>query len=273
MSDLKKSIAIITGASSGLGEEFVKQLIVDSSFTEFWLIARRKSRLDELAEKITELETQSGQKHRHTVKVISLDLSKTVDLEKIKVRLEESQAEVRWLINNAGFGLVGTFEDLSLEKQMEMIDLNIKALTYLTGVCLPYMRKGSKMVLTASTAGFFPLPQFAVYGATKAYVVSFANAIASELRSKGIYVTALCPGPVATEFLQVAYPSGKSTQNLPMASSKDVVKKALRDVRKGSMRSTHGLVYELLVVMSGFLPRRLLLSPLRKVFEKLPKSV
>lgn len=205
--------------------------------------------------------------------MISLDLAKNSDLEKVKALLAESQPEVRWLVNNAGFGLVGTFEDLSLDKQVEMIDLNIKALTYLTGVCLPYMKRGDKIILTASTAGFFPLPQFAVYGATKAYVVSFANAIASELRTKGIHVTALCPGPVATEFLAVAYPNGKSMQNLPMASAHDVVKTALRDVRKGSMRSTHGLLYELMVVLSGFFPRRLLLSPLRKLFEKLPKNV
>jgi hypothetical protein len=273
MSEVKKSIAIITGASSGIGEEFVEQLTSDKSFDEYWLIARRKNRLDELALKIEKREKESRQQHQHTVRVISLDLASTSDLTKIKIMLSEENPEVRWLINNAGFGLIGTFEELSLERQIEMIDLNIKALTYLTGLCLPYMNSGDKIILTASTAGFFPLPQFAVYAATKAYVVSFANALAAELRDKGIHVMALCPGPVSTEFLQVAYSNGKSTQNLPMATAKDVVKKALKDVRNGSIRSTHGLFYESMVVLSGFLPRRLLLSPLRKLFEKLPKAM
>lgn len=271
MSQSQKSVAIITGASSGLGEEFVKQLAGDTHFDEFWVIARRKQRLDELAESIRLFEEQNKQIHRHSIRVISLDLAKNSDLEKFKSILATEQPRVIWLINNAGFGLVGSFESLALDKQVEMIDLNIKALTYLTGVTLPYMQRGDHIILTASTAGFFPLPQFAVYAATKAYVVSFANALAAELKTKGIHVTALCPGPVNTEFLAVAYPTRKSTQNLPMASAKDVVKTALKDARKGSMRSTHGLVYELMVVLSGFLPRRILLSPLRKIFEKLPK--
>jgi short-subunit dehydrogenase len=271
MSESQKSVAIITGASSGLGEEFVKQLATDSHFDEFWILARRKARLEDLAMRIESFEKSTGQTHRHKVKVISLDLAKNSELENFKNLLASEKPRVRWLINNAGFGLVGSFEKLDLDKQVEMIDLNIKALTYLTGITLPYMQKGDRMILTASTAGFFPLPQFAVYAATKAYVVSFANALASELKSKGIHVTALCPGPVSTEFFAVAYPAGKSTQKLPMASAQDVVKTALKDARKGSMRSTHGLVYELMVVLSGLIPRRLLLSPIRKAFEKLPQ--
>ena len=186
-------IAVITGASSGMGREFAIKLEAQKNFDEIWVIARRADRLEELKSVL-------GDK----VRPISLDLTEQESLEKYKVMLEEEKPEISVLVNASGYGKFGAFEDLPLDEQLGMLDLNAKALTAVTYLSLPYLEKGSEVYQIASLSSFQPVPYLAVYGATKAYVLSFTRAIGAELRKKGIKMMAVCPGWVKTEFFDRA---------------------------------------------------------------------
>lgn len=183
---------LITGASAGLGVEFAKQCAARGD--EVILVARRKDRLNKLAAEI-------GKAH-----VIAADLSKPKATEKLLAEIGSRGLWVRTLINNAGFGLRGRFDGLPLDRQLEMIDLNIRSLTNLAFVVLDNMRAygGGAILNVASTAAFQPGPNMAVYFATKAYVLSFTEALHEEWNNRGIKVSALCPGPTRTEFGDVA---------------------------------------------------------------------
>ncbi|MBU6163152.1 MAG: SDR family NAD(P)-dependent oxidoreductase, partial [Myxococcales bacterium] len=175
------NIAIVTGASAGLGEEFARQLNATADLDEIWLIARRSDRLHALAEELT----------RTRSRVLALDLTSAADLQTFRTTLDTVKPRVRWLVNNAGFGKMGAFDSVATEKNLEMIDLNVRALTELTQRVLPYMPADSQIVQVASSAGFSPMTHFAVYAATKAYVVHFSQALGAELRPRGIRVTAV----------------------------------------------------------------------------------
>jgi len=183
---------LITGASSGLGVEFARQCVKRGE--EVILVARRKDRLNKLAAEL-------GKAH-----VIAADLSKPKAAEKLFAEVASRGLWVRTLINNAGFGLRGRFDALALDRQLEMIDLNIRSLTNLAFVALDNMRAhgGGAILNVASTAAFQPGPNMAVYFATKAYVLSFTEALHEEWKDRGIKVSALCPGPTRTEFGDVA---------------------------------------------------------------------
>lgn len=183
---------LITGASAGLGVEFAKQCAARGD--EVILVARRKARLNKLAAEL-------GKAH-----VIAADLSKPKAAEKLLAEINGRGLWVRKLINNAGFGLRGRFDALPLDRQLEMIDLNIRSLTNLAFVALDNMRAhgGGAILNVASTAAFQPGPNMAVYFATKAYVLSFTEALHEEWKDRGIKVSALCPGPTRTEFGDVA---------------------------------------------------------------------
>lgn len=183
---------LITGASAGLGVEFAKQCAARGD--EVILVARRKDRLNKLAGEL-------GKAH-----VIAADLSKPKAAEKLLIEIRSRDLWVRTLINNAGFGLRGRFDALPLDRQIEMIDLNIRSLTNLAFVMLDDMRAhgGGAILNVASTAAFQPGPNMAVYFATKAYVLSFTEALHEEWKDRGIKISALCPGPTRTEFGDVA---------------------------------------------------------------------
>jgi uncharacterized protein len=183
---------LITGASAGLGVEFARQCVKRGE--EVILVARRKDRLNKLAAEL-------GKAH-----VIAADLSKPKAAEKLLAEIARRGLWVRTLINNAGFGLRGRFDALALDRQLEMIDLNIRSLTNLAFVALDNMRAhgGGAILNVASTAAFQPGPNMAVYFATKAYVLSFTEALHEEWKDRGIKVSALCPGPTRTEFGDVA---------------------------------------------------------------------
>jgi len=183
---------LITGASAGLGVEFARQCVKRGE--EVILVARRRDRLNKLA-------TELGKAH-----VIAADLSKPKAAEKLFAEVASRGLWVRTLINNAGFGLRGRFDALALDRQLEMIDLNIRSLTNLAFVALDNMRAhgGGAILNVASTAAFQPGPNMAVYFATKAYVLSFTEALHEEWKDRGIKVSALCPGPTRTEFGDVA---------------------------------------------------------------------
>ncbi|MCR4952766.1 MAG: SDR family NAD(P)-dependent oxidoreductase [Treponema sp.] len=199
-----KNIAIITGASSGMGAEFARQIAALKKYDEIWCIARRQDKLEQLAQEI------HSESYFNPIKPVCMDISGKDGVMRFKSFLElellknETKMQIGLLVNNAGFGTYGPFEETSFEREMEMVDLNCTALTGICGVALPYLTEGSIIINTASLAAFMPLGNFAVYAATKAYVLSFSVALAAELKDKGIKVCALCPGSVSTEFANVA---------------------------------------------------------------------
>ena len=224
-------IAVITGASSGLGKEYINAVIEQFPMVEgFWLVARRKELLKEIAEAHPD----------KTIAAISLDLSQQESLEIFEKLLKEGNPEIKVLINNAGYGKGGDFFSSNRESQAGMVDLNCRALTAITEICLPFMRKGSRIINLASAAAFCPQPSFAVYAATKAYVLSFSRALHMELKSKGIYVTAVCPGPVKTEFFRVSGELTGKLKKLTAAGAQAVVRKALQDSLAKKQLSVYG---------------------------------
>lgn len=189
---MARPVTLITGASAGLGAEFARQCAKRGE--ELVLVARRLDRLEAVAAEV-------GNAH-----VVAADLSTAGAAERLTAEVERLGLAVDTLINNAGFGLVGRFERLPLDRQRQMVDLNVATLTELIGLVLPGMleRNRGGILNLASTAAFQAGPYFAVYFATKAYVLSLSEALHQELKGTGVKVTALCPGPTATEFGGVA---------------------------------------------------------------------
>ena len=187
------NVALITGASSGIGKELA--IIHASKKRDLVLVARR-------TEELEGLKTELIQKYGVEVLVLPSDLMQIGAAKKVFDAVKEQNIEIEYLINNAGLGGYGKFYQRDRNKEVEMIQLNIVALTELTHLILPEMvaRKSGKILNTASTAGFIPGPMQSVYFATKAFVISFSQGIAQEVSTNGITVTALCPGPVRTEF-------------------------------------------------------------------------
>jgi short-subunit dehydrogenase len=187
-----KAVALITGASSGLGVEFARQL--SKKGHRLVLAARRRDRLDALA-------TELG-----NARAVAVDLSRPGAVKTLLADLDNADEQVETLINNAGFGLRGRFVELDAAREREMIDLNVGTLTELCRAIAPQMveRKSGAILNVASTAAFQPGPNMAVYFATKAYVLSFTEALHEELKPRGVKVSALCPGPTRTEFGEVA---------------------------------------------------------------------
>ncbi len=221
MKKLRKSIVIITGASSGMGQEFAIQLDgILRKTDEIWIIARRRERLVELS-KFLETPTR----------ILAMDVTNKADMIHFKHQLKKENAVVRMLINSAGFGLMGAFSKLDIKEQLDMIDLNCKALTELTYHCIPHMRENSRIIQLSSSAAFLPQKNFAIYAATKSYVLSFSRALQEELRDQRIWVTAVCPGPVETEFFDIAekYSYTLAVKKLTMVTAPQVVKRALID--------------------------------------------
>lgn len=242
---------IITGASSGIGQEFARQLdALFSDMDEIWLIARREERLETLSREL-----------RTMCRIISMDLTKANEMELFGELLKKRRPCIRVLVNSAGFGLMGAVETLSLQEQTEMIRLNCTALTEMTYRCLPYMKKNSRIVQMASSAAFLPQKNFAVYAATKAYVLSFSQALREELRVRGICVTSVCPGPVDTEFFDRAEQYGKTlaVKKMTIVSAKRVVRQAVRDVCDRKAMSVCSFPIQAFRILCKILPQRVIL--------------
>lgn len=255
-----KSVVIIVGASSGMGEQFALQIDAHLRKTdEIWLIARRKDKLTALAKRM-----------RNNTRILAMDITKEAQIERLTDTLEEHNCEIRMLVNCAGYGVIGDFADLECEEQLGMVRLNCEALTHVTYACLPYMIKGTRVIQLASCAAFLPQPGFAVYAATKAYVNSLTQALRAELMDKGIVVTSVCPGPVDTPFFDIAEKSGKmlSIKAMTMVDSRDVVAKALRDSCDRKATSVYSLPIQAFALLSKLVPHSLILPIVRFIKER-----
>lgn len=244
-------IAIVTGASSGMGREFITQ-IADrfNGIEEIWVVARRKERLKELVGKVPV-----------SLRQFAIDLTDQGDLMELQIALEEEHPDVKWLINAAGFGKIGAVGSVSLKDETGMVDLNCTALCAVTHMVLPYLSGNSRVIQFASSAAFLPQPDFAIYAATKSFVLSYSRALNEELKPRGIYVTAVCPGPVKTEFFDIAETTGEVAvyKRLVMADPKRVVKKAIRDSMMGRPVSIYGITMNAFHLLCKFLPHGLIL--------------
>ena len=226
-------IAIVTGASSGMGREFAKQLSAWVQVDEIWAIARRTEALEDLKKETTV-----------PVRPISLDLLKEESFEKLQVLLETEKPDIRLLVNAAGFGKFGAYHKVSVADDCRMIDLNCKALVIMTRLCLPHMNAGSHILQLDSLSAFQPVPYITTYGATKAFVLSYTRAMNRELKGTGIRMMAMNPGWVKTEFFDHAMKtnSGEVQYFNILYEAEDVVATGLRDLYKTRKDySVHGL--------------------------------
>ncbi|MBR3640501.1 MAG: SDR family NAD(P)-dependent oxidoreductase [Oscillibacter sp.] len=242
--------AILTGASSGLGVWYAKQIrAVFPEIECLWLVARREERLAALASELGDLQTV----------VLPLDLQLDASVETLKEKLAAEQPDVALLINNAGLGYLGNVGEGDWRRQTQMIDVNVRALTAVTHVVLPYMHAGGHILNTSSIASFCANARLNTYSAAKAYVSSFTRGLAVELAGSGVTATAVCPGPMATEFLSVGGITGnsKSFESLPYCDPRKVTKGALEAARKGKTIYTPTAFYKLYRLVAKVLPHAL----------------
>ncbi|MCI8513249.1 MAG: SDR family NAD(P)-dependent oxidoreductase [Lachnospiraceae bacterium] len=249
-------IAIVTGASSGMGREFVRQIAAKEPVDEIWAVARRKDRLEALKKEFPK------------VRPVALDLLLSDSRKAFKKMLAVEKPEIRILVNASGFGKYGTYKDLTDEEIDQILDLNLKALIHMTYDCLPYMRKKSRVINIGSASAFQPLPEFILYATSKVAVLHFSRALHVELKSRRIPVTCVCPGYVRTEFFEVASQTKnpKTCQNFsPMYEPEDVVKKALRDSRRGKDMSVLGWNVKFQRLAAKLLPHSLVMKVWLKI--------
>ena len=244
-----KKVALVTGASAGLGVEFARQL--SERGHRLVLAARRKERLEGLAAELGK------------ARAVAIDLSKKDAAAKLMADLEANGEEIDLLVNNAGFGLIGRFAKADAKRVRQMIDLNVGTLTDLCRAVAPRMidRKSGGIINVASTAAFQPGPNMAVYFATKAFVLSLTEALHEELKAHGVHVTCLCPGPTRTEFGDVAGFGGNGMFDRVAMESPEVVAAGLEGFDKNKAVVVPGLVNKIGASSTRFAPR----SVVRKI--------
>ena len=242
---MTEPVALITGASAGLGVDFARQLSARGK--RLVLVARRKDRLDALAAELGNART------------IEMDLGEAAAADRLMAEFAVQGEHVELLVNNAGFGLTGRFVELDGKRQRQMIDLNCGALVELAHAVLPGMieRKSGAILNVASTAAFQPGPGMAVYFATKAFVLSFSEALHEEVKRFGVVVTALCPGPTATEFGEVAGFAPSNPSSKLAADSAPVVRAGLDGLDRGRAIVIPGLMNKATAQAQRFFSRSL----------------
>ena len=246
-------IAIVTGASSGMGREFVRQLHSYIQPDEIWAIARRESALAALASETS-----------IPVRPIVLDLGQESSFAQIASLLAEEKPEVELLVNAAGFGKFGDLEAIPMEDDLNMIDLNCKALVAMTRICLPYMHRGSHILQLDSLSAFQPVPYITTYGATKAFVLSYTRACNAELKSRGIRMMAMNPAWVKTEFFDHAFQTngdGEVKNFNYVYEADECVATGLKDLyRSKKDYSIHGLPVKLQVLGVKLMPHSIVMN-------------
>ena len=245
--------AVITGASSGLGKEYVKKVFSSlKDIDKILIIARREERLKQLREEL-------GEK----IEIFPADITDSNSVRLYEDYLKENNADVRLLINNAGFGRLADFTDISTADNAAMVRLNCEALTVMTSVTLPFMSENSNIINTCSIASFAPNARMAVYSSTKAYVLSLSRALRFELKDKKINVTAVCPGPMDTEFLPVANikkGTSKTFDTLPRVNPEEMAEKSLKAALSGKAVYTNKAFYKFYRFIAKILPCQLVMK-------------
>jgi short-subunit dehydrogenase len=253
MADPARPLALVTGASSGIGAALAREAAKDGH--DLVLVARRREPMQALAAELNALGAE--------VTVISADLAKPAAAAELMQIVDERGLVIDMLINNAGLGDTGRFHQAAPEKIAAMLNVNVVALTELTRLVLPGMvaRRRGKVMLVASTAAFQPGPEMAVYYASKAYVLSFGRAIGYELRRTGVTVTTLCPGATATEFVQVANMEGAALFNgpMPVMSAAEVARLGYQALKSGRAVLVTGLLNRIMALSTRFSPPSVLL--------------
>ena len=246
-------IAVITGASSGLGTEYAKAVDkMRQDIDEIWLIARREDKLKEVAALLNK-----------KVRTLKCDITNKDCINEYVSLLKSENAEVKLLINNAGFGKLGYFYEISTEDNAGMIRLNCEALTVMTSVTLPFMKENSEIINTCSIASFAPNSRMAVYSSTKAYVMSFSRALRQELKDRKINVLSVCPGPMETEFLSLAgigKGDSKTFDTLPRDNAQKVAEHSLKaSLKKKAVFADH-VFYKFYRFASKVLPTSIVMK-------------
>ena len=252
-------VTLITGASSGIGEAFARRLAADGH--DLVLVARSEKLLHELCDELM-LE------HKITAHYVVLDLSVEGSDRRLFGETERHGFEVEWLINNAGFGSVGDHADLNLDRELQMVDLNVRAVVALTHHYLSLMRSRGRgtIINVSSAAGFQPIPFMATYSASKAFVTSFSEAIAEENRYYGIRVLALCPGPTKTNFF-AASGIDQPIQVKGRQTPEEVVDTALRSLKSGKTMAVSGFVNYVGSIFGVHLPHKVTTRVLAKALR------
>lgn len=247
----KKKIAVVTGASGGLGKEFIRLLLREENVEEIWAIARNEKKLCALKKK-------GGGK----IQVYPMDLSDRRALENFEQVLRNSEIEITYLVNNAGYGAFGSYEDLDVEESLRMIDVNCGAVVAMGLLCIPYMKRGAHVINIASQASFQPLPYLNLYSASKAFVRSYSRALHIELKEKGISVTAVCPGWLDTGFFERADIGAEKTirRYRGMTKPMKVAVKALHDAKWGRDISVSGIYIKCGHILAKLLPQRVMIK-------------
>ncbi len=249
------NIMIVTGASSGIGRKFAEY--ADGRFRgidEIWLIARRKDALESLANSL-----------KTPCKIFAMDLTDSDAISRFNDILQIASPKIRILVNAAGLGYLGRCDSIPLDDQCHEIELNAIALTKITTMCIPYMHRGGRVIQLASAAAFLPQPKFAVYAATKAYVLFYSKALAEEVRKKGIYITSVCPGPVDTPFFDLAekYEASRLFKMLFRISPEKVVKCAFTASKRRKTVCIPSFSMKLFAFACKILPHALFMPVLR----------
>ncbi len=256
------STALITGASGGIGKAFAEELAARNM--DLVLVARSEEKLNQLA---AELQT----KHNIKVDVIARDLTEIGTTNTVFEYTQEKRLTIDLLINNAGFGDYGDFAERDGERQLQIVQLNIVALVDLTHKYLPLMRssRSGSIINVASIAAFQPIPYMSVYAASKAFVLSFSQALWAENRSYGVRVLCSCPGPTETNFFTEAkFPTAIAAKNAQIVAPQVVVRDALKALEKGeSTVVSGGFASSMITSLSRFVPRQTLVSILEKQFK------
>ena len=237
------NIAVITGASAGIGREFVFAVDREETLDELWVIARRAERLEELREKC-----------RTPIRPVVLDLSDPDNIEVYRALLQKEQPEIWLLVNAAGCGVFGPFAEKDLQAQLSSAKLNALALTAMCHVSLPYMKEGGRIVNMGSNSAWQPVPYQAVYGASKSYVLNFSRALGRELRPRRIHVMCVCPGWIRTEFQAVAHHDEYIRYVDRWYGPDEVAAQAMKDLKKKKTVSILGHPVRRQVRLVKFLP-------------------
>lgn len=244
-------IALVTGASSGIGREFARQIGSWGTLDEIWAVARRESRLQELSKSL-----------KIPVKAVPVDLTQEQEIGILESLLKKERPQIKILVNAAGFGKIGDYHKISRLESGKMIRLNCQAAVDVTMLALPYMGKGSHILEICSTAGFQPLPEMNVYAATKAFLLRYSRALRWELMGRGIKVTAVCPYWVRqTEFISRANTGSHPIRHFPLAGTPEkIVRQALKDSLSGAAVSTPGLAGTVQRIITKLLPEELVMA-------------